>query len=87
MVRAKLAAEGLVKNGVEPGDRLAVFTGSSTISQDFTDDSSKVLDAISHIQSHPRMSANGLSGCPKITPYQAYLIVNHLDASNAATGS
>jgi VWFA-related protein len=81
MVRAKLAAEGLVKNGVEPGDRLAVFTGSSTISQDFTDDSSKVLDAISHIQSHPRMSANGLPGCPKITPYQAYLIVNHLDAT------
>lgn len=77
--RAKIAASSLVKNGVESGDHLALFTGSSTVTLDFTTDSAKVLEAISHLQAHPRMSANGMSGCPKISPYDAYLLVEGLD--------
>lgn len=77
--RAKVAAKGLVQNGVEQGDKLAVFTGSSTVSLDFTADSAKVVAAIDQLHSHPRMDADGLPGCPKITPYEAYLVTNHLD--------
>lgn len=77
--RAKIAASSLVKTGVQTNDRLAIFTGSSTVTLAFTTDSAKVLDAISHLQPHPRMSPNGVLGCPKITPYDSYLMVDNLD--------
>ncbi|HET9400978.1 MAG TPA: VWA domain-containing protein, partial [Candidatus Acidoferrales bacterium] len=77
--RAKIAASSLVKNGVQSNDRLAIFTGSSTVTLAFTTDSAKVVDAISHLQPHPRMSPNGVLGCPKITPYDSYLMVDNLD--------
>ena len=79
MDRAKVAAAELAKHGVESGDQIAVFTGSGTVTADFTNDPSKILEAIGHVTQHPRMPVNGFPGCPKITPYQAYLIVNHLD--------
>lgn len=79
MDRAKVAAAELAKHGVESGDQIAVFTGSGTVTADFTNDPSKILEAIGHVAQHPRMPVNGFPGCPKITPYQAYLIVNHLD--------
>src|SRR5579862_2180429 len=77
--RSKAAAKGLVQNGVEPGDKIGLFTGSSTVTLDFTDDSAKVAAAIDNLNSHPRMASNGLPGCPKITPYEGYLVANHLD--------
>jgi VWFA-related protein len=77
--RAKAAAREFVKNGVQPGTQVAIFTGSSTDTLAFTDDSNKIVGGIGQLQSHLRMEVNGLPGCPKITPYQAYLIVNHLD--------
>jgi VWFA-related protein len=77
--RAKIAAKGLAQNGIEVGDKLAVFTGSSITTADFTTDSPKVLAAIDQISPHPRMSPDGIPGCPKITPYEAYLVNNHLD--------
>jgi VWFA-related protein len=79
MDRAKVAASELAKNGVEAGNQIGIFTGSGTVTSEFTSDASKVLEAIGRVTQHPRMPVNGFPGCPKITPYQAYLIVNHLD--------
>jgi VWFA-related protein len=79
MDRAKVAASGLAKNGVEAGDQIGIFTGSGTVTSEFTSDASKILEAIGRVTQHPRMPVNGFPGCPKVTPYQAYLIVNHLD--------
>jgi VWFA-related protein len=77
--RAKAAAKTLIQSGVEPGDELAIFTGSSVVSLDFTTDAARVFAALDKITPHPRMSGNGLPGCPAMTPYEAYLVNNHLD--------
>jgi VWFA-related protein len=73
------AAKKLVRENLEPGDRVAIFTTSSAVTVDFTDDRLKLLDAIAKIASHPRRADEIGRGCPRITPYQAFLMVNNLD--------
>jgi VWFA-related protein len=74
---AKLAAKRFLREALTPNDRVAIFTSSSTNSLDFTNDVGKLLGAIEKLQAHPRISESGLAPCPRITPYQAYLIVNN----------
>ncbi|HWG37702.1 MAG TPA: VWA domain-containing protein, partial [Terriglobales bacterium] len=57
-----------------PGDRMAVFTTSSTQSLEFTSDRDALSKAIALIAPHPRQSATGLTSCPRMTGYDAYLI-------------
>ncbi|HTS11717.1 MAG TPA: VWA domain-containing protein [Candidatus Limnocylindrales bacterium] len=77
--RAKIAAKRFLTYGLSPGDRIALFTSSATATVDYTEDSSKILAAMGGLQAHLRVPENGLMPCPRITPYQAYLIVNNLD--------
>lgn len=79
LARAKIAARHFLEDGVMPGDRVATFTSSATVTLDFTSDISKVLAAVSTVQAHQRVSENGIAPCPRMTPYQAYLIANNLD--------
>jgi VWFA-related protein len=79
LAHAKLAAIRFVKEALTPTDRVAIFTASSTESLAFTDDASKLTGTIEKLQAHPRMSESGLGTCPRITPYQAYLIANNSD--------
>jgi VWFA-related protein len=74
---AKLAAKRFLREALTLNDRVAIFTSSSTNSLDFTNDVSKLLGAIEKLQARPRISESGLAPCPRITPYQAYLIVNN----------
>jgi VWFA-related protein len=76
LARTKIAARRFVSEALDPGDRVAVMTSSGTQYLDFTSDTAKILDMIARLSTHPRMSENGLSACPRITPYQAYLIIN-----------
>jgi VWFA-related protein len=78
---AKLAAKRFLRETLGPNDRVAIFTSSSTISLDFTNDMRKLLDAVERLQAHSRISESGLAPCPRITPYQAYLIVTNSDAA------
>lgn len=76
---AQIAADHFVKEALAVDDRVAIFTMSSTVSLDFTPDVSKILEAIDKVTAHPRISEAGMGVCPRISPYQAYVIVSHLD--------
>ena len=76
LARTRLAARRFVAEALDAGDQVAIVTSSSTQSLDFTSDTAKILDAIAKVSSHQRVSENGISKCPRITPYQAYWIVN-----------
>jgi len=77
--RAKIAGRHLLQHALVPGDRLALFTATGTVSVDYTQDSNQLLAAFGKLQAHPRVPENGISQCPRITPHQAYLIVNNID--------
>jgi VWFA-related protein len=77
--RAKIAAKRFLEHGLAPGDRIALFTSTGTVFVDYTKDSGKLLAVMSELQAHPRVPENGIAPCPRITPYQAYLIVNDID--------
>ncbi|HUB78909.1 MAG TPA: VWA domain-containing protein [Bryobacteraceae bacterium] len=83
--RAQLAARQFVKAGLGAGAQAAVYSSSAGLSLAFTPDTEALGAAIGKLHTHQRLSENGLMPCPRITPYQAYLIFrNDLDALNAA---
>lgn len=77
--RSKIAAKRFLEHGLAPGDRIALFTSTGTAFVDYTKDSGKLLAAMGELQAHPRVPENGVAQCPRITPYQSYLIANDLD--------
>jgi VWFA-related protein len=82
---ARVAAVRFVKEALHPGDRVAIFTTSGYDPLGFTADNAMLVKAIEKLRAHPRMSENGITPCPRITPYQAYLIINlDLTAMQAA---
>lgn len=78
------AAEHFVREGIDAGDKVGIFTSSTTVFQDFTDDKQKLLDAIGQIRTHLKTANEGPLACPNLTTYQAYLItemaMTHSDA-------
>jgi len=84
LVRAKIAARRFISEATQGGERIGVFTTSQGQILPFTTNTSAVLKAMTTVQSHQRVSAAGLSGCPRITPYEAYLIVNNDPATTQA---
>jgi VWFA-related protein len=84
--RVAIAARQFIKDGMGPGGRAAVYAASQGLTLDFTADTDALTAAIGKLRPHPRISENGIQSCPRMTPYQAYLIDNNLDYSafNAA---
>jgi VWFA-related protein len=84
--RTQAAARRFIEDGMGPGARAAIYAASAGLTLDFTADADALTAAIEKLRTHQRMSENGLQPCPRITPYQAYLIANNLDYSalNAA---
>ena len=84
--RVQIAAKRFVKDGMGPGARAAVYAASEGLILDFTADAGALTAAIGKLRPHPRISENGMQSCPRIAPYQAYLIDSSLDYSafNAA---
>lgn len=78
------AARNFVLHGLEPQDRVAVATSSSTVTLDFTTDTAKMLDAVNRLQPHERVFDS--LGCPRITAQDAYLIANFPTGSILASG-
>ncbi len=77
--RAKIAAHKLAATGLHPGDRLGVFTDSGEVTLDLTGDAGSLATAIDRVKAHPQRGVTGVAVCPTLTPYQAYVIANHLD--------
>ena len=93
---ARNAATRFIREAVRGGDHIAVFTTSGGKSSEFMNDANAILATIAKVQSHPRISAGGIASCPRMTPYEAYRIVNNdpttikaklLEACNCSGGT
>jgi len=73
MVRTRAAAEKYIDSSMQPADRAAVFTSSGLAGLDFTDDRSKLREALAKLQPRPR-TVPAEHECPPLTPYEAYLL-------------
>lgn len=78
------AAEGFVKKNMQPTDLAGVFTSSTTVTQNFTSDTAKLLASLSQLKTHQRRAGFGAMSCPKIEPYQAQQIVDNYDEHTPA---
>ncbi|MGA7924846.1 MAG: VWA domain-containing protein [Candidatus Sulfotelmatobacter sp.] len=78
LVRARDAAKRHLRS-LPPGDRAAIFTLSTNVMLDFTNDGAKLNAALQRIQLHP-LTATGSVRCPDISYEQADLIENKNDA-------
>lgn len=72
------AAGKLITDELHPGDRVGIFTSSGTTSVDFTADRDRLLAALARLQPHPLSGVHVVSN-PPMSPYDAYVIVHHLD--------
>jgi VWFA-related protein len=76
---AKNAAERFVKTGLAPGDRVAVVTTAQPQDSEFIGDVPRLVERIAKVTADRRLSEDVAPQCPRIRPYEAYLIANHLD--------
>jgi VWFA-related protein len=70
---ARRAGETFVRDNMAPGDQIAIFTTSNSVSLGFTDDSHKLTTALALINAHPTEVQPGGS-CRLLGAYHAYLI-------------
>ncbi len=72
------AAARVLATQFQPADRVAIYTTSGQLVQDFTDDQAKLQDALLRLR--PRPSSGDLAAkCPDISFFLADLIVNRDD--------
>ena len=64
------------------GDRFAVFTTSGIVHQEFTSDGDKLDETLQHLQSRSDEALN-VTGCPPMTFYEAYQILEGNDPNAA----
>ncbi len=84
-VLVKAAARRFIKEGLAKGDRVGLFTTSGRQIVPFTDDVAKFVAAVDQYNSFPRTPYGGI--CPKLTPYDAYVITNKIDYETFAIKS
>ena len=84
--RTQAAARRFIHDGLGPGAQAAVFSAHEGLTLDFTADGDALTAAIERLRAHQKLSDNGLMPCPRITPFEAFLIDNNLsvDALNSA---
>jgi len=73
---AREAAIKFIRKGLDPGERMGIFTVSGTPTLDFTDDTQKLLAALAKLRLLQRMPDQGPFACPPMTRYQAWVIVH-----------
>ncbi|HEV2223171.1 MAG TPA: VWA domain-containing protein [Candidatus Acidoferrales bacterium] len=83
MRHVQLAAENFIHQGVGPQDKVALFTASGSGTVDFTPDATEILSAIENLKFQGRTIAS--SGCPRITPYDAYEIATQPEPPISST--
>ena len=78
--RSRHSAEKLISNGLHPGDRIGIFTGSGAVALDFTADVKTLLSTLASMKRHPdAITTRGFGPCPTLSLYQAFVIAKHLD--------
>ena len=71
----RIAAQKFLEAGVQPADRVAIFTTSGQTTLDFTDDRDRLNQTLLRLAPHSIARANAQE-CPDISYYQANLIIN-----------
>ncbi|HEV2287746.1 MAG TPA: VWA domain-containing protein [Candidatus Acidoferrales bacterium] len=72
MRHVQLAAENFLRTGIGPDDKIALFTSSGLQTVSFTPNAPEIISAVEELKFHGRAIKS--SGCPRITPYDAYVI-------------
>jgi VWFA-related protein len=72
--RTQTAAARYLKDALQPGVRIGLFTASGQQTVGFTADAARLGEAVGALKPHQRVSENGLTFCPRITPYRAYQV-------------
>ena len=72
MRHVQLAAENFLRTGVGPDDKIVLFTASGLQSVNFTPNAPEIISVVEALKFHGRTVKS--SGCPRITPYDAYVI-------------
>ncbi|MGA2475535.1 MAG: VWA domain-containing protein [Terriglobia bacterium] len=80
IARARDAADRYLAATLTAADRAGIFTSSGQGNLDFTDDRSKLHEALFKLRPRPTISID-TNSCPDIGDYQAYLIVQQHDPS------
>ena len=80
LARARTAAVSQFSGLLTPLTRVAVFTTSGRIRQDFTNDRDLLQATIDRIVPAPNPALSDNKDCPSMTLYQANLIINNGDA-------
>lgn len=75
LTSARNAVADYIAKGLEPGEKVGLFTASSFFTLDFTDDAAALKDALPKVLPHPRRAEDAI-GCPRIPPYQAWTIIH-----------
>jgi len=74
---ARAAARRFLQSGMGAGDRVAVLTVSSGLLLGFTADTAAIEQAIDKVALRERKLE--WNGCPRLQPYDAYVIANQID--------
>jgi VWFA-related protein len=77
--KARLAAEKLIGDGLQPGDLAGIFTGSGAVTVDFTADKKLLTEGLARLRPREDHGARGMGACPTLTPYQSYAIAHRID--------
>jgi VWFA-related protein len=77
-VYTREAAQKYLSESLQPTDRVALFTSSGHLWQDFTGDRGKLAGTLDRLQPRPMIGGTGRE-CPDISPYQAFVIVDRED--------
>lgn len=72
-------AAAKILEALSPTDRVAIFSTSGTINQDFTSDKTALRDALAKVIAQP-VQGRPSNNCPYITYYQADQMINQNDA-------
>ena len=77
LISARIAALRFLKEGLEPGDHLSVFTTYGRQMVAFTTDVAQIAGALNKLAPHPVKADYNF--CPSMRPYEAYLITSRTD--------
>jgi VWFA-related protein len=76
LIFAREGAIKFIRKGLDPEERVGIFTASGTLTLDFTDDVQKLLDALGKLRLLEKMPDQGPDACPQLDAYQAWVIKN-----------
>jgi len=83
LAQVKEAAEQYVKTSLAPGDQAVVVTTSRSNKSVFTSDVPTLIEEIAKVTSIPQSASYGSQSCVRLTPYEAYQIVEQMDPGDA----